>query len=986
MTSDSEDRSNSDGRSVLRRRVAVLAPESVKQSLTLKLLILLLVGSLITSSVIAISYTAINQSITSQVENKVESDTTTQATVYANWLTERWSTLNEMSRAEEIQHDSSTMIHQWLVAEKTGVESDVDSLHVASVETGDILGSTEVKYHDRNLYDAGLNRKTTRSLIFISQSPVELQEDLPNMTLIGARSGERFLVAAVPVNTTLVNSHVFEGSESTLRSFEGERLIGETSKQTVELPETASEGTHMIHDGQNDTVAGVRVIAHDVLNAERAGEYDENTTVGTVVVTRAPEDEVFAVRSQILSYLVITFGLGLVLLIGTAAVSMRSVTKDINRLSNRARRISEGEFDVDVTNSRLDEIGVLYDSVDEMRDSLQSRIREVERRKDETEEAREELRHIIDLVPDPVFAKNCDGEYLLVNKTLAEYYGYSDPEEVEGKHDFEVVPSSEEAENFRREDEKVLESGESLHIPEDSLTTADGITKSINTTKIPFETVSGGERAILGYARDVTEIEKREEKYRSLFENTRDALMLLDRDGFFDCNETTLNLFDIDSVEEFIDYAPWELSPPTQPDGSDSVQAAMSHIERAFEEGEAFFEWTHCREDGTKFPAEVKLSRFEYEGEPALHALVRDITERKERQQKIRDREAKYRSLFEDSRDALMLFDRDGYIDCNQRALDLFGVDSVEEFLDYTPWELAPPTQPDGSDSKEVALSRIEEGFEEGEAFFEYTHQREDGTEFPAEVKLSRFEYEGKPVLHGLVRDITERKEYERKIKNQRDNLEVLNQMVRHDIRNDLQIVKSYSKLLIDMYDEGEKRDYIETVLENAESAIELTMTARDIADTMMSTEDDLEEKSLKEVLLSEIDEIESAYTDAEVRHQSLPDETVMANSMLGSVFRNLLKNAVEHNDKNTPEVTVSATETRDSVTVRVADNGSGVPDEKKDEIFGKGEKGIESEGTGMGLYLVHTLVESYGGEVWVEDNEPEGAVFVVELPRTTSD
>ncbi|MDY6775987.1 MAG: PAS domain S-box protein [Halobacteria archaeon] len=852
--SESEDVSDSDGRSRLRRGVAELAPDAVRRNLTLKLLILLLVGSMVTGGVVVVSYTTINQSITNQVEDKVESDTTTQATVYANWLTERWSTLNEMSKSDEIQHESSAVLHQWLVAEKTGVESDIDSLHVTSVETGEILGSTDVEYHGTNLYDAGLRKTTTQSLIFISQRPVELGQSSGNMTLIGTRSGERFLVAAVPVNTTLVNSHVFEGSESTLRSFRGERLIGETSKQTVELPETVSEGTRVIRDSQTDKVTGVRVIAHDVLNAERADGYDENTTVGTVVVTRAPEDEVFAVRSQILTYLVITFGLGLVLLIGTAAVSMRSVTRDINRLSNRARRISEGDFDVDVTNSRLDEIGALYDSVDEMRDSLQRRIREAERRKHETDEAREELRHIIDLVPDPIFVKNCDGEYLLVNQTLAEYYGYSDPEEVEGRHDFEVVPSREEAETFRHEDEKLLDSGEPLHISGDTLTTADGETKRINTTKIPFETVSGGERAILGYARDVTEIQKREEKYRSLFENTRDALMLLDRDGFFDCNETTVDLFGVGSVEEFVDYAPWELSPSTQPDGSDSKQAALSYVEKAFEEGEAFFEWTHTREDGTDFPAEVKLSRFEYEGEPALHALVRDITERKE---------------------------------------------------------------------------------------------------------------------------------YERRIKNQRDNLEVLNQMVRHDIRNDLQIVKSYSSLLVDMYDdEGEKEEYLRTVLENAESAIELTMTARDIADTMLSTEDDLEETSLREVLLSEIDEIESAYTDAEVRHQSLPDGRVMANSMLGSVFRNLLKNAVEHNDKETPEITVSATETRDSLTVRVADNGPGVPDEKKDEIFGKGEKGLESEGTGMGLYLVHSLVDSYGGEVWVEDNEPEGAVFVVEFPK----
>ena len=72
-----------------------------------------------------------------------------------------------------------------------------------------------------------------------------------------------------------------------------------------------------------------------------------------------------------------------------------------------------------------------------------------------------------------------------------------------------------------------------------------------------------------------------------------------------------------------------------------------------------------------------------------------------------------------------------------------------------------------------------------------------------------------------------------------------------------------------------------------------------------------------------------------------------------------------------------------ESTTVRVADNGPGIPDTQKETIFGKGEKGLDSPGTGLGLYLVRTLVKQYGGAVWVEDNDPEGSVFVVERPLT---
>lgn len=72
-----------------------------------------------------------------------------------------------------------------------------------------------------------------------------------------------------------------------------------------------------------------------------------------------------------------------------------------------------------------------------------------------------------------------------------------------------------------------------------------------------------------------------------------------------------------------------------------------------------------------------------------------------------------------------------------------------------------------------------------------------------------------------------------------------------------------------------------------------------------------------------------------------------------------------------------------DSVRIRVADNGPGIPEDQRDRIFESDEKGLDSTGTGMGLYLVTNLVDMYDGSVWIEDNEPRGTVFVVELPTT---
>lgn len=230
-------------------------------------------------------------------------------------------------------------------------------------------------------------------------------------------------------------------------------------------------------------------------------------------------------------------------------------------------------------------------------------------------------------------------------------------------------------------------------------------------------------------------------------------------------------------------------------------------------------------------------------------------------------------------------------------------------------------------------------------------------------------------------RDITERKEYERRLKHQRDDLEILNQVVRHDIRNDLQLVSAYAELLAEQVDEAQQ-EYVETISRRARTAVELTQSARSLAAVMLQEESETEPMPLRRTLETQVEETRATYPEAAITLSGeVPAVTVRGNELLSSVFRNLLKNAVQHNDEDVPAVRVSVTMDEETVTVHVADNGPGIPDGRKEAVFGKGEKGLESGGTGIGLYLVGTLVESYGGEVHVEDNDPAGAVFGVTLP-----
>lgn len=346
----------------------------------------------------------------------------------------------------------------------------------------------------------------------------------------------------------------------------------------------------------------------------------------------------------------------------------------------------------------------------------------------ELTQAREQLREIIDLVPDLIFVKNYDGEYLLANETTATMYGMT-PTEVEGSHEQDVIPSGEESDTFRADDQAVIESGDPKTISEEELTTADGETKILRTTKIPYEVPGTGEDAVLGYGRDITEL-----------------------------------------------------------------------------------------------------------------------------------------------------------------------------------------------------------------------------------------------------------KEYETELERQRDNLNLLNGVVRHDIRNDLQLVRGHLRMLEDSVEHGQ--NHLQKALECVRSSINITDTAREVTETLLETDYERVPTDLRQVLSREVESVQSADDSAVVTiEETIPEIDVLADDMLGSVFRNLLTNAIYHNDKQTPKVRVTVSSGDTVATVKVADNGPGIPENRKDDIFHKDECGLESQGTGLGLYLVQTLVDRYGGEISFESNDPEGSVFIVKLP-----
>ena len=125
------------------------------------------------------------------------------------------------------------------------------------------------------------------------------------------------------------------------------------------------------------------------------------------------------------------------------------------------------------------------------------------------------------------------------------------------------------------------------------------------------------------------QLETEKKKYQTLFETNSDAVVILDDQGFTDCNPATLSLFGMDSVAEFLKHSISQLGLPVQANGADAYDHAMHAITQARNRGHALMEWQGLRRDGSVFSAEIALHAMQLEGRPVIQAIMRDVSARR---------------------------------------------------------------------------------------------------------------------------------------------------------------------------------------------------------------------------------------------------------------------------------------------------------------------------------------------------------------------
>jgi len=194
----------------------------------------------------------------------------------------------------------------------------------------------------------------------------------------------------------------------------------------------------------------------------------------------------------------------------------------------------------------------------------------------------------------------------------------------------------------------------------------------------------GNKNLLLAIIRDITKQKQTEkalqenvEHYQTLFESANDAIFIMEDDKYIECNEMATKIFKCDNKQEIIGHYPWAFSPPSQPGGEDSKKKASRVIQAALDGNPQRFYWMHIQKDGTPFHVEVSLSRINIGNKKTLFAIIRDITERKQAEEVIRERQEFIKALIETSQEWIWSIDLQGnHTYCNP---------AVEAILGYSP-------------------------------------------------------------------------------------------------------------------------------------------------------------------------------------------------------------------------------------------------------------------------------------------------------------
>lgn len=388
--------------------------------------------------------------------------------------------------------------------------------------------------------------------------------------------------------------------------------------------------------------------------------------------------------------------------------------------------------------------------------------------------------------------------------------------------------------------------------------------------------------------------------------------------------------------------------------GIDTSGAIVERIEKQILANNSLREeFINYKKDGTAYWVELDMAPFLTSGEDYNYwvGINRDITQRKEAEQKLEESEQRYRAITELSFDAIFEVALDGTIlDCNKRACQLSGY-SHEELIGMNTNELLPEQyrslQPDTLSEEDTT----------GNEVWERTYRKKDGTLVPTEVHTQVYNIGQEKRIVAYVRDNTTHKEYENALFKSLKEKETLLAEIHHRVKNNLAIISG----LLEMQVFNTEDEQLLNKLRESQSRIQSIAMVHE----KLYRSDSFSEVAIDQYIKDLVDRIVRSMTNLEkniqVRYDMMPVTLTVSQAIpCGLVLNELITNCFKHAFKRQQEGEICTILKKEGVTMQlcVKDNGSGLPDDFD----------IHTEST-LGMTLINTLIQQLNGELNVSSN-----------------
>ncbi|MCW1924887.1 PAS domain S-box protein [Luteolibacter arcticus] len=495
------------------------------------------------------------------------------------------------------------------------------------------------------------------------------------------------------------------------------------------------------------------------------------------------------------------------------------------------------------------------------------------------------------------------------------------------------------------------------------------------------------------FAERTTELRESEKRFKALFEHSPVGMARVDWEGnFLQVNSSFAEVVGY-TREEVEQMSYWEITPPEYKEDEDQILESVK-VNGHF----GPFEKEYVHRDGHR--VQITISGMLIEREGGLYELwgiTQDISIRKRAEEALRASEKKFRTLFEESRQGVMLHDENTlFSEVNPAAAAMFGHDP-SYFIGRHPSEVAPEYQPNGELSATVAMREIKKCLATGTARFDWTHRHADGHDVSIEVVLSRIPQGDKNFMQAVVIDMTERKRTEEELKRALERERELSQlksnfvsMVSHEFRTPLGIIQSSAEILddyLDQLDPAERHDQLVSIIKNSRRMAglmeDVLLLGRLDSGRMEFVPRPLDLAGLCRRMVDEVRSTTDARCPIDFSTRDLPVEALTDESLLRHILLNLLSNAVKYSPDGAA-VTFRAVCEGDSLVFAVRDEGIGIPEQDLPDLFEAFRRGSnvgQTPGTGLGLVIVKQSVELHRGTITVNSRESGGTTFTVEIP-----